>query len=80
MAEKKTKAAAEQAVASPVEEVKKEIKKAETEVVHLIGQGGQLVGLHSIFADGKLVAEFHDGVAEVSAEVAKLLKSWGLAE
>jgi hypothetical protein len=71
---------AEKAVSAAVSKVKDEVKKAETVVVHMIGSVAQKTGAHGIYADGRLVAEFHDGVAEVSAEVAKLLKSWGLAE
>jgi hypothetical protein len=37
-------------------------------------------GIHEHFADGRLLARFDHGVAEVKADVAKLLKELGVAE
>lgn len=50
------------------------------ETVNLVGTIGQKTGEHKVFADGRLIALFHDGITVVDKEVAKLLKELGMAE
>lgn len=82
-----TKANSEAADKTAVSSVSEEAKKVEKvakenalEVVHLIGSASQKTGHHGIWADGKLLADFVDGVAKVTPDVAKALKAIGVAE